>query len=276
MPADSNVKPYFVNLDGQGRPIPAALAHRGFTYDAEGKSNRLENSMKAFQSAVDLGYRYIETDLHGSKDGVAVVCHDPTLSRTTDLDGDINEMNWADIQRARIGGVEPVPRLDDIFEAWPELKVNIDIKDDQAARPVAEAIERHNAHDRVGLTSFSTARRKLTERYLSKPIATGSGTPETVAFLGGVRLGSHLLANRALKDVDCMQVPVTHDVGSVGISVVDQATVDALHQAGKFVHVWTVDDPDEMNRLLDLGVDGIITNRADRLKAVLVDRGQWY
>lgn len=270
------VRPYFQNLDANGNQIPAALSHRGFTYDEYGKSNRLENSMKAFQAAVDLGYRYIETDLHGSKDGVAVVCHDPSLSRTTDMDGVINEMNWADIQKARIGGTEPVPRLDEIFETWPDLKVNIDIKDDQAAKPVAEAIERHNAHDRVGLTSFSTNRRKLTERYLTKPIATGSGTPETVAFLGGVRLGSHFLANRALRDVDCMQVPVQHDVGSVGINVVDKATVDALHKAGKFVHVWTVDDPEEMIQLLDLGVDGIITNRADLLKAILIDRGQWY
>lgn len=270
------MRDYFVNLNRAGRQIPAALSHRGFTYDTDGKSNRLENSMKAFQAAVDLGYRYIETDLHGSRDGVAVVCHDPTLSRTTDMDGVINEMDWADIQRARIGGTEPVPRLDEIFETWPELKLNIDIKDDQAAKPVAEAIERHNAHDRVGLTSFSTARRKLTQRYLTRPIATGSGSPETVAFLAGVRLNSGFLAKRALKDVDCMQVPVNHDVGSVELNVVDQATVDALHRDGKFVHVWTVDEPEEMVRLLDLGVDGIITNRAELLRDILIERGEWY
>lgn len=270
------MRPYFENLNREGRQIPAAMSHRGFTYDADGKSNRLENSMKAFQAAVDLGYRYLETDLHGSRDGVAVVCHDPTLSRTTDMDGVINEMDWAEIRRARIGGTEPVPRLDEIFETWPDLKVNIDIKDDQAAKPVAEAIERHNAHDRVGLTSFSTARRKLTERYLTKPIATGPGAQESVAFVAGVRLGSHFLATRALRDVDCMQVPVTHEFGAYDLTVVDEATVKALHRAGKFVHVWTVDEPAEMRRLLDLGVDGIITNRADLLRDVLIERGEWY
>lgn len=269
-------KPYFQTPFRNGRQLPAALSHRGFTYDETGKSNRLENSMKAFAAAVDLGYHYIETDLHGSKDGVAVVCHDPTLSRTTDSDGQINELDWADIQRARIGGTEPVPRLDEIFETWPELRVNIDIKDDAAAKPVAEAIERFGAHDRVGLTSFSSERRKLTESYLTKPIANGAGRTEIIPFLAATKVRSPRLATMALRGVDCLQVPVSHELGPLDISVVDKATIKTLHDAGKFVHVWTVDDRDEMIRLLDLGVDGIITNRADILKEVLVERDQWY
>jgi glycerophosphoryl diester phosphodiesterase len=268
--------PYFDNRNAAGMQIPVALAHRGFTYDANGKSNRLENSMRAFQAAINLGYRYLETDLHGSKDGVAVVCHDPTLSRTTDTDGAINELTWDEISTARIGGTEPVPRLEEIFETWPDVKVNIDIKDDSAVKPAAEAIEKCGAHDRVGLTSFSSARRKRTESLLSKPVAAGSGTPDTVAFLAAVRLRSDRLARRALRDVDCMQLPVSHEVGPVNLPVVDKAMIESLHGMGKFIHVWTVDEPAEMERLLDLGVDGLITNRAELLRDVLINRGQWY
>lgn len=152
--------------------IPAAIAHRGFSYPG-GHSNGLENSMSAFAAAVNLGYTYIETDLHGSRDGVAVICHDPTLGRTTDRHGLIAEMDWAEIHQANIAGQEPVPRLEELLEAWPSLRINLHLKNDDAAKPVANCIERYQAHDRVGLTSFSSERRKLTERYLSRPVAAG-------------------------------------------------------------------------------------------------------
>jgi glycerophosphoryl diester phosphodiesterase len=240
-----------------------ALAHRGFSPDG------LENSLRAFEAAHDLGFRYVETDAHGTSDGVAVALHDATLDRTTDASGVVADLPWAVVARARIGGVEPVPRLDDLLGAWPDLRVNVDVKGESGVRPVAEAIERTRAHDRVCVTSFSVSRRRATVALLSRPVATSAGQGEVVRFLLGSRLRADSRAARALRDVDCLQVPVRQGA----VRVVDERTVATAHRAGRQVHVWTIDDPAEMRRLLDLGVDGIVTNRADLLRDVLAERG---
>ncbi|MFC8733944.1 glycerophosphodiester phosphodiesterase [Luteimicrobium sp. NPDC057192] len=240
-----------------------ALAHRGFSLDG------LENSLRAFEAAHALGFRYVETDAHGTSDGVAVALHDATLDRTTDATGVVADLPWAVVARARIGGVEPVPRLDDLFGAWPDLRVNIDVKGASGVRPVAEAIERTRAHDRVCVTSFSVARRRATVALLSRPVATSAGQGEVVRFLLAARLRSASGVARALRDVDCLQVPVAQGV----VRVVDARTVAAAHRSGRQVHVWTIDEPAEMRRLIDLGVDGIVTNRADLLRDVLTERG---
>ncbi|MGC5166325.1 glycerophosphodiester phosphodiesterase [Luteimicrobium sp. DT211] len=240
-----------------------ALAHRGFSLHG------LENSLRAFEAARDLGYRYVETDAHGTSDGVAVALHDATLDRTTDATGVVAALPWAVVARARIGGVEPVPRLDDLLGSWPDLRVNIDVKGDSAVRPVAEAIERTSAHDRVCVTSFSVARRRATVARLSRPVATSAGQGEVLRFLLGVRGRSRGAVMRALREVDCLQVPVTQGP----VRVVSARNLAAAHRVGRQVHVWTIDDPAEMRRLLDLGVDGIVTNRADLLRDVLAERG---
>ncbi|GAA4727427.1 glycerophosphodiester phosphodiesterase [Isoptericola chiayiensis] len=246
----------------------AALAHRGFSHGAE----NLENSMAAFAAAVDLGYRYVETDSHGTRDGVAVALHDSDLDRTTDGHGAVADLSWAEVSRARIGGTEPVPRLDELLDAWPDLRVNIDVKGDSGVDPTAAAIERTASHDRVCVTSFSPRRRRATLARLSRPTATSAGIGEVVGFLAGARLRVPGLVRRALRDVDALQVPRSQGV----LTVVDAATVAAAHRAGRHVHVWTVDEPDEMRRLLDLGVDGIVTDRADLLRDVLRERGLWH
>jgi len=240
-----------------------ALAHRGFSLDG------LENSLRAFEAAHDLGFRYVETDAHGTSDGVAVALHDATLDRTTDARGVVAELPWATVARARIGGVEPVPRLDDLLGSWPDLRVNIDVKGESGVRPVAEAVERTRAHDRVCVTSFSAARRRATVALLSRPVATSAGRSDVVRFLLGARLRWATGVARALREVDCLQVPVAEGP----VQVVDARTVGAAHRAGRQVHVWTIDDPAQMRRLLDLGVDGIVTNRADLLRDVLAERG---
>ncbi|MBE1874995.1 glycerophosphodiester phosphodiesterase [Myceligenerans pegani] len=253
----------------------AALAHRGFARPG-GVDNGLENSLAAFAAAVGLGYSYVETDAHGTRDGVAVALHDESLDRTTDSTGLVAELPWSVVRGARIGGTEPVPRLDELLGAWPGLRVNIDVKADSGVAPVAEAVERTRSHDRVCITSFSPARRRATLARLSRPVATSAGRGEVARFLAGARTGLALLARSALRDVGALQVPVTERVPVAGrLTVVDGATVRAAHRAGKQVHVWTIDDAAEMHRLIDLGVDGIVTDRADVLKEVLTTRGLW-
>ncbi|WP_277210176.1 glycerophosphodiester phosphodiesterase [Isoptericola croceus] len=256
--------PYFGDPGGG---TVAALAHRGFSH---GHAN-LENSMAAFAAAVDLGYRYVETDAHGTRDGVAVALHDESLDRTTDASGLVADHSWDEVRRARIGGTEPVPLLRDVLGTWPGLRVNIDVKGDSGIEATAAAIEATASHDRVCVTSFSPPRRRATLARLSRPVATSAGRSEVVGFLAGARLRAQPLVRAALRRVDALQVPVDED----GVTVVDARTLAAAHRAGRFVHVWTVNDPGEMRRLIDLGVDGIVTDRADLLRDVLAERGLW-
>ncbi|GAA4712009.1 glycerophosphoryl diester phosphodiesterase [Promicromonospora umidemergens] len=247
-----------------------ALAHRGFAHASAGTEG-LENSLAAFGAAVDLGYRYVETDAHGTSDGVAVALHDESLDRTTDGAGLVAELPWSEVREARIGGIEPVPLLEDLLAGWPQLRVNIDVKHVSGVGAVARAIERTASWGRVCVTSFDPVRRRGTLDRLSHPVATSAGRSEIRAFLAGVRLRVRPLARRALRDVDALQVPVRER----SVTVVDAASVEAAHALGKKLHVWTINDPDEMARLIDEGVDGLITDRADLLKDLLVERGIW-
>ena len=247
-------------LDNGGLPI--ALAHRGFSLDG------LENSMAAFQAAIDLGYRYLETDGHGTADGVAVALHDTTLDRTTDAKGDVHRLSWREVRHIRIGGVEPIPKLEDVLGTWPEARVNIDVKAPSGIEPVAEAIERTGAHDRVCLASFSSERRRATIARLSRPVAASPSTSEIARFAAAALLGRQ---PRLPADVSVLQVP--HGIGPVRVA--SRALVTAAARAGAPVQAWTVNAASTMTSLLDAGVTGIFTDRADRLKEVLVARGQW-
>ncbi len=249
-------------------PGPIPLAHRGFDRDG------LENSMPAFQAAVDLGFSYLETDVHATSDGVLVAFHDESLDRVTDSVGTVASMPWAHVSQARIGGVEEIPRLEVMLHTWPEARFNIDIKASAAIGPLVRVIERARAHDRVCVTSFSDTRRRQALRRLTRPVVTSAGQITTARFRAASQAAARsrrTLVSWAMRDADGLQVPVSFR----GLPVVTDRTVAAAHAAGKFVHVWTVNDPAEMHRLLDLGVDGLVSDRADLLKQVLTERGQW-
>ncbi|WP_062377736.1 glycerophosphodiester phosphodiesterase [Demequina pelophila] len=241
----------------------AALAHRGFSRDG------LENSMEAFEAAVRLGFRYVETDAHGTSDGVAVALHDASLDRTTDAAGEVATLPWSRVRRARIGGVAPVPSLEDLLGTWPDLRVNIDVKGESGIVPIAQAIERTGAHDRVCLASFSGKRRRATVARLSRPVATSAGTSEAARYFALGNLGRGVSA--VLRHVDGLQIPWTMR----GVTLLTGRHVRAAHRAGRPVHVWTVNETAEMERLIDLGVDGLVSDRADLLKETLVARGLW-
>lgn len=230
--------------------------------------------MVAFQSAIDLGFRYLETDVHATTDGVLVAFHDASLDRVSDGTGVISRMLWEQVSRARIGGTEEIPRLEVMLHTWPDARFNIDIKSAGAIGPLVRVIERARAHDRVCVTSFSDARRREAARRLTRPVVTSAGQATTALFRVAAQAGTRrraALTRAVLREVDGVQVPVSFR----GIPVVTARSVAAAHAAGKFVHVWTINDGDEMHRLLDLGVDGIVSDRADLLKQVLIERGQW-
>ena len=243
-------------------PRPLAFAHRG------GAAGGLENTMTAFARAVAAGYRYVETDVHATADGTLVAFHDRTLDRVTDRTGRIAALPIRDVRAARIGTDERIPLFDELLGTWPELRVNIDIKTEAAIGPLVRAVRRHGALDRVCVGSFSGSRLAKVRAALGPGLATSMG-PRDVARLrlasltgGRPRFGAGVCA---------AQVPVRHKA----LRIVDKRFIVTAHRVGLQVHVWTIDDPAVMSHLLDLGVDGIMTDRIDVLRDVLTARGSW-
>ena len=229
----------------------------------------MENSLSAFRRAAAEGYRYIETDVHTTRDGVVVVHHDPDLDRTTDGVGPIAEQTWAQVRRANIGGREPVCRLEDVLEELPDVAFNVDVKANDAVTPLVRTIRRVDAFDRVGVASFSDARIGRVRRLAGPRLATALAPRATglLRLSGGLRLPHP----RALIRGVMAQVPVA--LGR--FTVVDRAFLRSATRAGIEVHTWTIDEPTRMHALLDLGVDGIVTDRPDLLREVLTERGDW-
>ena len=253
---------------------PLAIAHRG---------SRLlwpENTMYAFQGAVDLGYRYLETDLHVTSDGVVVVFHDDTLDRTTDGTGPIQERAWAEIAELdaghnfapqdgypRRGAGDRIPRLDDLLSAFPDVRLVLDLKQGGTEKPLATLLTRMGAEERVIVGSFSDKRLRIFRHASGGRVATSSGPRETFRIWMAARLGRAA----PLSHADALQIPEDFAF----IDVPDQKLIEVAHAHGLQVHVWTVNDGANMDRLLDRGVDGIITDRPDTLKELMVRRGSW-
>jgi glycerophosphoryl diester phosphodiesterase len=247
-------------LDG---PTPLAMAHRG------GAIEHVENTMPAFEACVALGYRYLETDVRVTADGVLLAFHDASLERVTDRKGRVEHLTWDEISTARIGGREPVILLEDLLGAWPDVRFNLDIKAAGVLAPLARTIRRMKVADRVCLASFSDARLAAARRLLGPAVCTSLG-PRGVAAL---RLSSYSprAAGLARFQAGAAQVPL--QLG--GRALVDERFVAAAHARGMQVHVWTVDTEEESTAMLDLGVDGVMTDRPAMLRELLEKRGQW-
>jgi glycerophosphoryl diester phosphodiesterase len=245
-------------------PHPRAFAHRGWHL---AELAGMENSLAAFRRAAREGFRYLETDVHATSDGVVVVHHDATLDRTTDATGPVAGQPWSAVRRANVGGREPVARLEELLEDLPDALVNVDVKADSAVVPVLEVLRRAGALHRVCLASFSERRLARLRRL---------GGPDLLTSMGPRSAGALWAAGR----VPLVGLPVRGMVAQVPVwqgrlRVVDGRFVRAAHRRGLEVHVWTVDDVAAMRELLDLGVDGLVTDRPDRLRDVLIDRGAW-
>ncbi|WP_075661825.1 glycerophosphodiester phosphodiesterase [Streptomyces acidiscabies] len=242
-------------------PGPIPFAHRG------GAADGLENTVAQFRRAVELGYRYIETDVHATRDGKPVAFHDSTLDRVTDGAGRIADLPWKDVALARVGDREPVPLLEELLETFPEVRWNVDIKAEPAMHPLLNLIARANAWDRVCVGSFSEARVIRAQRLAGPRLATSYGTRGVL----NLRLRSWGVPAALRRSAVAAQVPEVQS----GIQVVDRRFVRLAHAHGLQVHVWTVNEPARMHRLLDLGVDGIMTDHIDTLREVMEERGVW-
>ncbi|WNM33903.1 glycerophosphodiester phosphodiesterase [Streptomyces sp. Li-HN-5-11] len=242
-------------------PGPIPFAHRGGAADGQ------ENTVAQFRRAVGLGYRYIETDVHATADGRLVAFHDATLDRVTDGAGRIADLPWEDVRQARVAGREPVPLFDELLETFPEVRWNVDVKAEPALSPLLDLLERANAWGRVCVGSFSEARVVRAQRLAGPRLATSYGTRGVL----GLRLRSWGLPAALRRSAVAAQVPVSQS----GVPVVDPLFLRAAHARGLQVHVWTINEPAQMHRLLDLGVDGIMTDHIDTLREVMEERGVW-
>ncbi|MFD0270236.1 glycerophosphodiester phosphodiesterase [Streptomyces sp. NPDC127106] len=242
-------------------PAPIPFAHRG------GAADGLENTATAFRGAAEAGYRYFETDVHATADGKLVAFHDATLDRVTDGSGRISERSWKDLRQVRVGGSEPLPLFEELLEEFPDARWNVDIKAESALHPLVNLIARARVWDRVCVGSFSESRVARAHKIAGPRLATSYG----VRGVLGLRLRSFAIPAALRAGAVAAQVPETQS----GIRVVDRRFVRAAHERGLQVHVWTVNEPERMEALLDLGVDGIMTDRIDILRTVLDRRGAW-
>jgi len=241
---------------------PIAFAHRG------GTSAAPENTLRAFNDAVTLGYRYIETDVHATSDGKLVAFHDNDLQRTCDKPWRIEETDWSTLSTARIAGTDPIPLLIDLLTTWPDVRINIDCKSDTAMQPLIDTIRSANCLDRICVGSFSDKRLQHIRSELGTGLCTSMGPQEVIRLLLGSATGLPINPSRHAL---IAQVPVRQGP----IPVVTRRSIARAHQLGLQVHVWTIDDPIEIGQLLDLGVDGVMSDDTRALKDVFVARKLW-
>ncbi len=239
---------------------PIAIAHRG------GAGEAPENTIQAFQAAHDLGYRYIETDAQLTADGVVVAFHDSRIDRVSSESGKIHEWRWNDLRNIAINGEGQLSTIRELLSQFPTTRFNFDAKSDQVLVPLLADIENSQAFDRVCIGSFSERRLRRARKLQGTRLCTSFGSGAIIRLVARSRgIG------RPLGQGHAAQVPTTFG----GIPVINRRFVEQAHADGVVVHAWTIDDPSEMNRLLDLGVDGIMTDRPTVLRTVLESRGMW-
>ncbi|MGO4691709.1 glycerophosphodiester phosphodiesterase family protein [Glaciibacter sp. 2TAF33] len=241
---------------------PRVLAHRGLAVDAP------ENTLLAFLSALSHGATHLETDVHLSLDGVPVLSHDPDLTRLGGRTVRIDQLTMAELRRIDLGGGQAFASLAEALDAFPDARFNIDVKSDAAPEATAAALIKARAIPRVLVTSFSERRRRRTVDLLPH-VATSPSAAVLRSVIPAAALHADSAVRRGLAGFAAVQVP--ERVRSVRI--VTPRFVDAVHAAGVEVHVWTVNEPDAMTRLLDLGVDGLVTDRCDVAAALIAGRG---
>lgn len=248
---------------------PVAIAHRG------GGAEVAENTAEAAAHAAGLGV-VMETDARLTADGEVVLFHDADLGRTTGGEGDVEEMTWEQVGALSVEGGGSPARLVDVLASHSHLRLNVDAKTDEVVDPLIGVLSDSGASARACVASFSGDRLQRVRAAL--PVATSLAPSE----IGRLRLASTLPGPLRRKLAATVPGP---DDGAVavqvpelyrGLPLVTPRFIAVAHDHGLQVHVWTVDERADMERLLDLGVDGIITDRPTVLIEVLTARGPWH
>lgn len=240
-----------------------AFAHRGGTTHAPG------NTLAGFEHAIALGYRYLETDVHASRDGVLYAFHDDDVKWLVSRDCVFSDLSAADIDSIRIGGMHAIPTMSALLEAFPEARFNIDVKVASAIDPLCDVIIATSSASRVCIAAFEDARLRAVVRKLKRArqdVCHSVGMMNATRF----RLGAYLRLPQWFS-AGCLQLPLNYGK----IRLITLETVAYAHRLGLQIHAWTIDDTATMEELLDIGVDGIMTNDCARLKAVLLARNLW-
>ena len=224
------------------------FVHRGDT------SIFLENTIEAFQSAVSLGYQYLETDLRETSDGKIITFHDPNLKRITGANITISETKFSDIRMRRLPSREIIQTIDELLEEFPDSFFNMDLKVNQIEEKVLKKINSHNALERVCLGSFNSKVIKKINS-LEPKILTSMGISQVIMY--------KFFQKKNISKL--IQIPTRWN----GIKVITKKFIDRLHNDGLKVHVWTINKETEMQSLIDLGVDGIMTDNASGLIKVM-------
>ena len=237
-----------------------AFAHRG------GNEFAPENSFRAFKSAVDIGYKYLETDVHLTKDGFLIAFHDDTLDRVTDKSGLIRDLTLSEIKKAKIAGTDEIPLLSELLNSFTDCFFNIDGKVDETVQPLINLINNKDFINRVCIGSFSQKRINFIRKSLGKEVKTSMGPAEVILskFLSYTSLGYNFKSSYT-------SIPIRR----YGINLLDERNINYLKSNNQKVIAWTINDEDQMKMLINIGIDGIMTDNLTLLKKVLIEESLW-
>ncbi|MBT4695545.1 MAG: glycerophosphodiester phosphodiesterase [Alphaproteobacteria bacterium] len=237
-----------------------AFAHRG------GNEFAPENSFRAFKSAVDIGYKYLETDVHLTKDGFLIAFHDDTLDRVTDKSGLIRDLTLSEVKKAKIAGTDEIPLLSELLNSFTDCFFNIDCKVDETVQPLINLINNKDFINRVCIGSFSQKRINFIRKSLGKDVKTSMGPAEVILskFLSYTSLGYNFKSSYT-------SIPIKR----YGINLLDERNINYLKSNNQKVIAWTINDEDQMKMLINIGIDGIMTDNLTLLKKVLIEESLW-
>ncbi|WP_052427669.1 glycerophosphodiester phosphodiesterase [Neobacillus niacini] len=260
---------------------PLVIAHQG------GELLAPSNTMASFENAANMGVDVLETDIHITKDGHLVTIHDPSVNRTTNGKGNVADLTLAELQVLDAGyhfrdldgnysfrgkGVY-IPTVEEMFQTFDDMKIEIEIKDDNPPERIEEIasklwdlIEKYQMEEKIIIGSFDQQILQTFEKYAKGRVAITAGRQEVKSF---VVFHKFFLRNLYVPKVDAFQIPVEDS----GFDLTDQRLIDGAHRLGMEIHYWTIDDPKTMKKLIDAGVDGILTNRPDLLLKLLEEKG---
>lgn len=241
-------------------PLPLPIAHRGYS------ANYPENTMAAFSAAVGLGYKCLETDVHATLDGKLVAFHDPDLKRVASVEGRIDTLTWNELLKVKVQGKEPIPLFEEVLLNWPEVRFIIDPKEDSAVKPLYDILVANNVWDRVCVGSFSNKRLTWFRQEAGTKLCTSMGPREVFrlrASSWGIPLGGF--------GANCVQVPLRDK----GVRILDQRFINKAHSHDFPVQAWTINDEETMGWLLDIGIDAIMTDEAEKMKKFFQKREIW-